>query len=389
VLLLSDTLVHPLIDVPRANILAVTTKMLPFHTSVNYEDLAPLPYTLDVHNDITHDLAVIGQTAYASDYDMHIALSRAFKKSQDGHFSYINYCYDSAFVNYLPTPLVVFGGQSVHIAPEAFTVATAEFGAGVQFWQDALPGALKGQLASLSGAQVLAINGQDPWAVADANAAISGGYQQFGTRQNGFFASYNRAASSWSYILGQFAQQSLPLSDSATLTIKRVNSTKVETVTIPYQARIGASTVKFTDGPSFRAGNCRAVDGTNGASYYDKASSAAPSDVVDTPAMRFAQMSRVSHRDAQKHAMNVILDSTPQSDVLLPPGLAPPVGLPGSSGVAQFYLLPDKVTGVLALGSFSATSFADLQNSTLNGLQTLVNQGAKRLSKLVSCSYGM
>jgi hypothetical protein len=174
--------------------------MLPFHTSVNYQKLAPLPYTLDVHNDITNDLKTIAKTNYASDYDLHIAISRAYKRSFDGHFSYLNYCYDSAFVNYLPTPLVLLtdakGRQTVTIAPEAFTVASAEFTTEVQFWQDALPGSLKGQLASLSGAKVLAIDGKDPWVAADANAQIAGSYQAYGTRLNGFFASYNRGASS-------------------------------------------------------------------------------------------------------------------------------------------------------------------------------------------------
>ena len=59
------------------------------------------------------------------------------------------------FLTYLPTPLVLltdrFGIQTVHIAPEAFTVASAEFGDEVQTWQDALPGSLKGQLASVFG----------------------------------------------------------------------------------------------------------------------------------------------------------------------------------------------------------------------------------------------
>ena len=58
------------------------------------------------------------------------------------------------FVNYLPTPLVLLtddaGHQSVNIAPEAFTVASAEFTDEVKTWQDALPGALKGQLSSVS-----------------------------------------------------------------------------------------------------------------------------------------------------------------------------------------------------------------------------------------------
>lgn len=53
-----------------------------------------------------------------------------------------------------PTPLVFLtdaaGRQSVHIAPEAFDVATAEFKDEVAVWQNALPGALKGKLASVS-----------------------------------------------------------------------------------------------------------------------------------------------------------------------------------------------------------------------------------------------
>lgn len=57
------------------------------------------------------------------------------------------------FVNYLPTPLVLLtdssGNQAVHIAPEAFKVASAEFPDQIEFWQNALPGKLKGQLASV------------------------------------------------------------------------------------------------------------------------------------------------------------------------------------------------------------------------------------------------
>lgn len=57
------------------------------------------------------------------------------------------------FLNFLPTPLTLLtdsdGIQSVHIAPEAFQVASAEFGNEIEFWQNALPGSLKGQLASV------------------------------------------------------------------------------------------------------------------------------------------------------------------------------------------------------------------------------------------------
>ena len=57
------------------------------------------------------------------------------------------------YVTYIPLPLVLLttsdGSQHVHIAPEAFTVASNEFKDDVEFWQEALPGHLKGQLASV------------------------------------------------------------------------------------------------------------------------------------------------------------------------------------------------------------------------------------------------
>ena len=61
---------------------------------------------------------------------------------------------EALFLNYLPTPLVLLtdkhGLQAVHIAPEAFAVATAQFQDEIRFWQDALSGDLKGQLESVS-----------------------------------------------------------------------------------------------------------------------------------------------------------------------------------------------------------------------------------------------
>lgn len=173
---------------------------------MNYQKRAPEPFTQDVHEDILADLARIGRTGYHSEFDMHVDLSRSVKRLMDGHCVYIDLCYDSLFLTFLPTPLVLLtdgqGEQAVHIAPEAFEVASAEFADEIQVWQDALPGSLKGQLASvnghlfakwmqrlpwisqLSGAKVLHINGEDPFAAVNANAVITGSFQAFGTRQN-------------------------------------------------------------------------------------------------------------------------------------------------------------------------------------------------------------
>ncbi|KAI0343270.1 hypothetical protein BDW22DRAFT_1413290 [Trametopsis cervina] len=367
----------------KANLVDVVNKTLAFHTSVNYELLAPPPFTTDVHEDLLGDLARISHQQYPSDYDLHIDLSRTLKRLNDGHCVYINPCYDSLFLTFLPVPLVHLtdsgGNQNVHIAPEAFNVSSTEFADEIQVWQNALPGPLKGQLQSLSGAKVLLINGADPFVAVNSNAQIAGSFQPLGTRQNGFFSSYNRGESGWSYILGNFAQLSLPLFDSATLTILRNGHILPETITLPYRSRIGTSAVAWTDSASFRQNNCVAIDGTNGVNLNDPSNPLRKRD-DDVPLISaFRQQAPVSPADARKHPMNAILDTAPVQDVALPPGLVPTNPVSGSTGVSEFHLLADGKTGVLALGSFSENSFTGFEKTLLTGLQNLKAAGATQL----------
>ncbi|TDL25270.1 hypothetical protein BD410DRAFT_633830 [Rickenella mellea] len=361
----------------KSNILEVVTKTLAFDTSINYQIRAPEPFTQDVHENVLADLARIGAQRYASEFDMHIDLSRSVKRLMDGHCVYINACYDSLFLTFLPLPLSVLtdarGQQAVHISPEAFSVASVEFADEISVWQNALPGALKGQLASLSAAKVIAINGADPWVAVNANAQIAGSFQALGTRQNGFFSSYARTDAGWVYSMGQFAQQSLPLNDQAILTVQRVNSTRIETFAIPYRSRIGAATVAFTDKASLIQKNCVATAGTNGvnANANDQPSSKVPGG-------RFAPIPLISPMQLKKQPISLSLNDAPQSDIVLPPVLQPPAPLAGT-GVAQFYTLAGGKTGVLALGSFAEASFDVFETTLLTGLQTLKSSGATQL----------
>jgi len=96
--------------------------------------------------------------------------------------------------------------------------------------------------------------------------------------------------------------------------------------------------------------------------------------------MHAQQQPPVSPKAAMKQPLNVILDTSPLSDVVLPPVLQPsltPVN--GSRTVAQFYMLKDGKTGVLALGSFSDSSFDAFALSLLTGLQSLKTLGATQL----------
>jgi hypothetical protein len=72
----------------------VVNKTLAFHTSVNYEILAPPPFSADVHENLLADLARISQQEYPSDFDLHIDMSRTLKRLNDGHCVYTNACYD-------------------------------------------------------------------------------------------------------------------------------------------------------------------------------------------------------------------------------------------------------------------------------------------------------
>jgi len=131
--------------------------------------------------------------------------------------------------------------------------------------------------------------------------------------------------------------------------------------------------VPWTDSASFRAKNCKATGSTNGVDYY----SSVP---VEASVARVRQQPKISPDEARRHHLNVLLDATPPSNVVLPPELVPtlpPLG--GSYSVAQFYYLSESQTGVLALGSFSAASFADFQRNLLTGLQNLKAAGAKQL----------
>ena len=192
-----------------------------------------------------------------------------------------------------------------------------------------------------------------------------------------------RAADGWNYALGQFASQSLPLSDSVKLTVLREGQDHPENFTvgnselflefaqahygfyyqIPFSSRISTSAVAWTDSASFRANNCKATDQTNGFDYYD--SSAVEKRTARVP---------------RKHLLNIILDGAPPSDVVLPTELAPTLPqLGGNHSVAQFYYLDETQTGVLALGSFLAFPIEDFQQNLLTGLQNLKAAGAKQL----------
>lgn len=140
----------------------------------------------------------------------------------------------------------------------------------------------------------------------------------------------------------------------------------------------------FTDSASYRALNCVANNDTNGVDLYADnlsiSSALSQATSPDRPVVKFQQQPRIRSPDVRKYPTNVFLDDRPIADAALPPSLIPPgTPLNGSSSVAQFYMLPDNITGAFALGSFSDASLVPFMQNMLTGLQTLKEAGATQL----------
>ncbi|KAF5360262.1 hypothetical protein D9758_009178 [Tetrapyrgos nigripes] len=363
----------------KENIIDVINKTLLFHTSVNYQISAPEPFTNDVHEDLVKDLARISDQSYDSEFDLHLLCTSHYVIGWI--LLKLISLQDAVYINFLPIPLVqltdTYGAQTINIAPEAYKVASAEFADQISVWEAALPDGIS--LESLDGATVLSINGEDPLAAVDQNAEATGGFEGLGTRQNSFFSSYQQG---WTYLMGDFAQQNLPLSDSATLQVQRVNQSLADTITLPYRARIGPNTmIDVTDTDTWRSGLCIAFTDD---SVTDNSVDSYP----DTPTIRrvtkqfmprlAGSASSNSPSSKSKRGVNVMHDQALVSNVVFPPSLTPPSqNISGNSAQSEFFMLDDGITGVLALGSFSGE--ADLQRALLHGLMGLKSKGAKQL----------
>ncbi|KAG5350154.1 hypothetical protein C0989_012478 [Termitomyces sp. Mn162] len=62
-------------------------------------DTSAQPFTSDVHEDIVADLKEYISTDYKSKYVLHLALSQALKRLNDGHCVWINHSYKDSMIH--------------------------------------------------------------------------------------------------------------------------------------------------------------------------------------------------------------------------------------------------------------------------------------------------
>lgn len=237
-------------------------------------------------------------------------------------------------------------------------------------------------LKQYAGARVTEIDGRPPWDVVEENVNIVGGYQSRATRQNSYFASYQRAGTEWTYRMGDFASRGLPHhSDHITLKVIPKGSSEVEELKVPFVSRF-ADTFEFKDATEFWNQNCVAKAETNGVDYWAgehgrdrRIGSGGGVELVDPTPRRFSPPIPIEDR---KHAISSFIDASAAVDITLPPRLTPGTPISGN-GTAMFYMLEENV-GVLALGSFSTGLGYSAWFETLkSGIVELKNKGATRL----------
>ncbi|KIJ47498.1 hypothetical protein M422DRAFT_248919, partial [Sphaerobolus stellatus SS14] len=268
-------------------------------------------------------------------------------------------CYWTVFQNILPAPpvnIVVNGVQGVFVAPDSVEFIE-QLGTDFTGFFDSIGFNWR----RLAGAKILSINGLQPYDYVDQIAKnSSGNYLDHGVRVNSVFSSYRLDTNNlFSQRVGDLAGPVFPEPESVTFTLIPVNSTKAETVTVPYLADFLG--VPFTDGPSFWENNCAANAATNGVDNSQGASGLVP-----------------NVQQARRMRGNII-DGSLKKAIGLPQQFQPTVPIiAGQNGTVKSFILSDNITGVLFVGSFEGSE-QQFQQDTVTAMNTFQQRGVKQL----------
>ncbi|PPQ92503.1 hypothetical protein CVT25_010336 [Psilocybe cyanescens] len=344
----------PFNETLRQNVLTNMARVFDFYTFEDFYLNSPPPFQESTNN-IRATLAKISATKYETDYDFNKALYDFTTQLNDGHTRYFPACYN-AFQNILPAPVVSLeenGVQNLFVAPDSVEFIS-QLGTEYTDFFDSINFDWK----RLAGAKIVQIEGQDPYDYVDLIArTVSGNYLDHGVRVNSVFTSYRISGGVFSQRIGDLAGPLDVTRTSLNFKLITVNSTKVETVQIPYLADfIG---VAFTDKASFWENNCAANDATNGVDIRAQSSFA---------------------RSVRKQPKAEIIDGL-QSRAIGLPGPFQPTAPPlnGSDDAIKSFILPDGKTGVMFVGTFSPNDFDQFQVDTIAATNALKAAGVKQV----------
>ncbi|KAI0752696.1 hypothetical protein C8Q80DRAFT_1267209 [Daedaleopsis nitida] len=344
----------PFNETLRQNVLTVVSRVFDFYTFEYYYLDSPAPFQ-ESTVDIRAEIARINATQYATDYDFNHDLYQFTARLNDGHTRWLPTCYRS-FPNFLPAPVVTLeinGTESVFVVPDLVDLINllgdeyTSYFASIGFdWE------------RLAGAHVLEIGGMDAYAYADLIASTnSSNYLDHGVRVNSVFSGY-KYADTWMQKFGDIANPALPDLETLTMKLVLVDGTEAETVTIPFLASYTGQ--PFTDKDTFWDANCAANADTNG---------------VDLK----VNISSFSKKPQHMLAKGDVVDNSMKSAVGLPSQFEPKAQTVGGNDAVQSYILPDKKTGVLFVGSFAPFDYEGFQTDIVRIMERFEAAGLTQL----------
>ncbi|EIN14483.1 hypothetical protein PUNSTDRAFT_24244, partial [Punctularia strigosozonata HHB-11173 SS5] len=341
----------------RKNVMDNVARVFDFFTFEDYYYESPAPFqqsTVDIRGEVDR----ISKAKYETDYDFNRDLYNFTTSLNDGHTGWFPSCY-LTIQSILPAPLVSLeenGEQDVYVAPDSVEFIS-QLGSG---YTDVLD-ELKFDWKRIAGAKVLEIEGKSAYDYVDEIAnKVSGNYLDHGIRVNSVFSSYRIQSNAFSQRLGDGAGPSFADRDGIKMKLIPANSTKSETVWVPFVADyLGAN---FTDKASYWENNCVATNTTNGQNYATEGDG--------------ERQSTVSRPRAKAN----VIDKHPSNGLALPPQYQPNISsTAGSEGVIKSYVLPGNKTGVMFVGSFEPDDYVGFQSDVVNAIKGIKKAGAKNL----------
>ncbi|KAJ2914947.1 hypothetical protein MD484_g5436, partial [Candolleomyces efflorescens] len=298
----------PFNETIRQNVLAVVSSVFDFYTFENFYLDLPAPFQGSTAN-IRANIDRINKTEYANDYHFMKDVYDFTLRMNDGH---------TRMDNLIPAPIISLWDpkkkeHGVYIAPNSDELV-ALLGKDFTGYYESIGFDWK----RLAGAQVLAIEGADPYDYIDRVADWQvGNYLDHNIRRMGDLAG--------------------PVDIStADLTFKLLfpNTTEPEDLTIPYYANLLG--IAFTDKESYWKANCAADARTNG---------------VDLKINPRTDSGR--HEPRRPKASIEELDHSRMNAIALPdPYLPTAPTVTGTTEVIKSYILPGNKTGVMYISSF-------------------------------------
>ncbi|KZV63396.1 hypothetical protein PENSPDRAFT_669711 [Peniophora sp. CONT] len=343
----------------RRNVMTVVSDVFNFYTFEEFYLKSPPPFQESTSN-INQTLKQLSTERFATDYDFNLALYNFTTQLNDGHTRWFPSCYN-AYQNLLPAPVVILednGVQGVFIIPDLVDFLPLVGDAYISFLE------AKGfDWKRLAGAKVSKIGGMDAFDYIDHIATtISGNYLDHGIRVNSVISSYRITSNAYSQRFGDLAGPSIVTQTSLRMTLTTVNSTKSETVDIPFVASFAG--VAFTDKASYWANNCAANSATNGVDLRSQGTVNGP--IQSEPSPRRVRASS--------------FDLSAKKDVALPGPFVPVLPTTGGSeGVIKSYVLPGNKTGVMFVGSFGPDDFDGFQTDVKSAIDDILASGADQL----------